>query len=230
MHIAVFVAGNNSPSNSNRLADEFIEGMKQTEGLSFEKIQLKELALEHFSLQNYETNSEEDYKRVRGLIESASGIVIASPIWNFSVPSHLKNFIDRIGAFCLDKETHSKGQLGGKPVYFIYTGGAPKIAWEALMNLTTLHVSEAFKYYNATVVGRYFEPKCTPGRGVFGMVVDKRPESLARVKAEGKRFAEVTKHFATAGTLPLRQRLGHSLFTFLYRVGNRIMYELGKRQ
>ncbi len=230
MQIAVFVAGNNSPSNCNRLADEFIEGMKEVNGTSFEKVQIKELALEHFSLQNYETNSEEDYKRVKGLIESSAGIVIATPIWNFSVPSHLKNFIDRIGAFCLDHETHSKGTLGGKPVYLIFTGGAPMIAWEALMNLTTLHVSEAFKYYNATIVKRFFEPKCTPGKGVFGLVVDKRPETLAHIKAEGARFAHITKTFAETGTLPLSQRFGHAFFTFLYRVGNRIMYEAGKRQ
>lgn len=232
MHIAVFVAGNNNPSNSNRMADEFIEGMKQVNGVSFEKIQLKELALEYFSLRNYEPdgNSEEDYKRIKGLIESSSGIVIATPMWNFSVPAHLKNFIDRIGAFCLDGETHSQGQLKGKPVYIITTGGVPMIAWQALMSFTSSHVPESLKYFGAHIVGRYFEPRCTPARGKFGMVVDKRPESLAEMRKQGRIFAEKAKIYAEKGALPASVTFLQPVFQFLYRVCGRILFELGKLQ
>lgn len=230
--ILVLVAGNNDPSNSNMLADHFIEGMKAVPGVTFEKIRVNELSLEHFRLDLYENpdHGEPDYLRLKTLVEDAKGIVIATPIWNFSVPAHLKNLIDRIGAFTLDHETHSKGQLKGKPIGLIYTGGAPLIAWQALMYLTTLHVAEAFKYYNGVIVSRHFEARCVPGKGQFGLVVDKRPATLEKMKRDGKKFAETAMCYATTGALPLRNRIWQKWFEFLYRVGNRIMYPISKFQ
>lgn len=229
--IIVLVAGTNEPSNSNMLADHFIEGMKQVPGVTFEKIRLKELSLQHFTLDHYDKDScEPDYCRIQTLMQDASGIVFASPVWNFSVPAHLKNVIDRMGAFGLDSETHSKGQLKGKPCGLIYTGGAPMIAWKALMYLTTLHVAEAMKYYGASVVYRHFEPKCVQGKGKFGLVVDKRPSTLARMERDGKRFGTMAARFAKDGSLPTGKRLWHAWFEFLYRVGNRVMYPISTQQ
>ncbi len=229
--IAVIVAGMNEPSNSNVLADAFIEGMKQVPGITFEKVRLRELSLEHFTLDHYAgKNSEEDYRRLETMFKDSRGVVFATPIWNFSVPAHLKNMIDRIGAFLLDSETHSKGQLNGRPFALIYTGGAPLIAWQALMYLTTLHVAEAIKYYGGTVVFRHFEPKCLPGPGKFGLVVDKRPKTLEKMRKAGTAFAKNAQCFARTGKLPFRKQLVYKWFTFLYRVGNRIMYPLSKVQ
>ena len=104
------------------------------------------------------------------------------------------------------------------------------IAWKALMYLTTLHVAEAIKYYGGTVILRHFEPKCTPGKGIFGMVVDKRPDSLALMKKHGKQFAHSAQIFATSSKLPTREQLHHKAFEFLYRIGNRIMYPISERQ
>src|SRR3989344_3435389 len=221
--IAVLVGGMNEPSNSSMLADQFIEGMKEVEGVTFEKIRIKELSLHHFTLEDYDPKNatEPDYKMLKTLLEDAAGIVFATPIWNFSVPSHLKNLIDRIGAFALDHDTHSKGQFNGKPIGLIFTGGAPMIAWKALMYLTTLHMAEALKYYGGTVIMRHFEPKCVPGKGRFGLVVDKRPASLALMRRYGKKFAENAQYHSTHGKLPLGQELMHKWFEFLYRVGNR---------
>lgn len=229
--IVIVVAGTNDPSNSNMLADAFIGGVKTVAGVTFEKIRLKDLSLHHFTLADYnEESCEPDYLRIRTLLQDASGIVFATPIWNFSVPSHLKNLIDRMGAFALDKETHSKGQFKGKPFGFIFTGGAPMIAWKALMYLTTLHLPEAIKYYDGTMMFRHFEPKSLPGRGQFGLVVDKRPASLDRMRALGASFAINASHFAQNGELPLKNRLWHAWFEFLYRVGNRLMYPIGSKQ
>jgi multimeric flavodoxin WrbA len=219
--IAVVVAGMNDPSNSNTLADSFIEGMKSVPGVTFEKIRLKDVQLHHFTL---------DYQRVKTILSSATGIVFATPIWNFSVPAHLKNLIDRMGAFALDHDTHSKGQFAGKPIGLIYTGGAPMIAWKALMYLTTLHVAEAMKYYGGTVILRHFEAKCVPGKGKFGLVVDQRPETLELMKKYGKKFAEDTQYFAINGKLRVSEQLWHKWFEFLYRVGNRIMYPISTQQ
>lgn len=172
----------------------------------------------------------DDFCTLQEKIEQANGIVIATPIWNFSVPAHLKNVIDRIGAFALDEETRSKGQFKGKPFFFIFTGGAPLIAWKALMYLTTMHLSEAMKYYDGTVIGRHFEPKCMVRRGQFGLVVDRRPESLAKMRREGSRFAKIVQTYAKTGKLPLWNQLRHGLFTWLYRIGNRVMYPVSRFQ
>lgn len=229
--ITIIVAGMNEPSNSNRLADEFIEGLKTVEGVTFEKIRLKELSLHHFTLSEYaEESCEPDYMRIKTLIQDSAAVVIASPIWNFSVPSHLKNLIDRIGTFGLDSETHSKGQFKKKPFGLIYTGGAPMIAWKALMYLTTLHVAEAIKYYDGSIILRQFEPKCVVGRGKFGLVVDQRPDTMASMRKEGERFGKIAKEYAATGKLPLKNRLWTKWFEFLYRVGNRIMYPISTMQ
>lgn len=229
--VAVIVGGMNEPSNSNVLADHFIEGLKEVPGVTFEKIRLKELNLHHFTLADYNDETcEPDYHRIKTLIQDASAVVFASPVWNFSVPAHLKNLIDRVGAFGLDRETHSVGQLKGKPFGLIFTGGAPMIAWKALMYLTTLHMGEAIKYYDGTVVLRHFEPRCLPSRGKFGLVVDKRPATLRLMKQYGEKFGKIARQYADTGTLPLANRLWHKWFEFLYRVGNRIMYPISSQQ
>ncbi|PIP65101.1 hypothetical protein COU77_04015 [Candidatus Peregrinibacteria bacterium CG10_big_fil_rev_8_21_14_0_10_49_16] len=230
-NILVIVAGTNSPSNSETLADAFIEGATQA-GAHCTKILLRDLKIHHFTLSMYEEEcrTDDDFCRVQELFQYAHGVVFATPIWNFSVPAHLKNFIDRAGAFALDDETHSKGQLQSMPMSFIYTGGAPVIAWKVLLHLTTMHVSEAMKYYGATVIGRHFEQKCMEGKGKFGLVVDKRPASLKNLRQRGERFAKIALHYARTGKLPKWSQMKHDFFTWAYRIGNRIMYPLSQHQ
>jgi multimeric flavodoxin WrbA len=229
--VTIIVAGTNEPSNSNYLADQFIEGLKNVDGVTFEKIRLKELSLHHFTLSDYhEESCEPDYLRLKTLIQDSAGVIFATPIWNFSVPSHLKNLIDRVGTFGLDRETHSKGQFKQKPFGLIYTGGAPMIAWKALMYLTTLHVAEAIKYYDGSIIFRHFEPKCVVGKGKFGLVVDQRPKALEQMHKHGEAFGKIAKHYAETGELPLKNRLWSKWFEFLYRVGNRVMYPISTMQ
>jgi multimeric flavodoxin WrbA len=232
-NIAVIVAGTNEPSNSNLLADSFIEGIKQTANVEVKKFRLKDMHIEHFTLDRYQPHRHDpgdDFCDIEEAITEAHAVVIATPVWNFSVPAHLKNLIDRVGAFALDEATHSKGQLKAKPFYLIFTGGAPMIAWQALMYLTTLHVSEAIKYYGGTVIAKHFEPKSLPGRGKFGVVVDQRPNSLENMRKKGAKFGAIAMHYAENGSLPARTRLAYNFFSFLYRVGNRIMYPISTLQ
>lgn len=231
--VVVVVGGTNEPSNSNLLADAFMEGMSRVTGICCKKFRLKDMNIEHFTLMHYDKHPrdhEDDFSNTVDYLSECDGVVIATPIWNFSVPAHLKNFIDRMGAFGLDAQTRSKGQLNAKPFFLIYTGGAPLIAWKALMYITTLHVTEAIKYYGGTVIGRHFEPRCIPGRGAFGLVVDKRPKTLERMRKKGEKFATIVLHYAQNGTLPLHIRLAYKFCTFLYRVGNRIMYPISTLQ
>ena len=208
MKIVVISASTNEPSNSDFLADWFIEGMKEVPETDVTKLRLKDLNIEHFRLYFYEPDADqgEDFRRVQSLIEESSGFVIATPVWNFGVPAHLKNFIDRMGAFALD-ETRSKGTLGGKPFYLIFTGGAPAPAWKGMMKKTTSFVPEGIQYFNASYIGHHFEGKCTAGRGKFGLVVDQRPKSISAVRRKGLEFAKVVAEFARTGKAPLKHRV-----------------------
>lgn len=232
MQIVVLVAGTNEPSNADTLAESFIRGMKKVKDVEVVKFRLKDLTVKHFTVERYikACLRDDDFCRIQDAVEASSGMVIATPIWNFSVPAHLKNVIDRMGAFALDEETHSKGLLRGKPFFFIYTGGAPVVAWKALMSITLTHVSEAMKYYGGTVVGKHFEAKCMMSKGKFGLIVHNRPKSLARMEQEGEKFAQVASHFQKTGRLPWRKQLAHSFFTWAYRIGNRIMYPVTAKQ
>lgn len=230
--VAVIIAGTNSPSNAEYLADRFIEGLRET-GAHIDTILLRNLNIKHFTLERYSpncTDQDDDFRTVESLIKDAHAVVIATPIWNFSVPAHLKNLIDRIGAFALDSETRSKGQLRAKPFFMIYTGGVPMIAWKALMYVTTLHMTEAIKYYDGTVIGRHFEPKCVVGRGTFGLVVDTRHDTIEAVRTKGRTFGRVALEYAKNGTLPHITRIAQKFFSFLSRVGNRMMYPISTLQ
>ena len=207
MKILILVAGMNEPSNANFLADHFAEGLKSA-GAEVQKVHLKDQKIDHFDLTKHYDHSyqhEADFNRLHELFDWCDSFVIATPIWNFGVPAHLKNFIARMGSFALD-ESRSRGVLGGKLFYCIFTGGAPVPAWKGLMQKTTSFVPEGFKYFGATYMGHHFEGKSTLGRGKFGLVVDQRPESLAAVKRKGATFASQVETYISTGQPPLLHR------------------------
>jgi NAD(P)H-dependent FMN reductase len=224
VRIVALVAGTNEPSNADVLADAFLSGAASLDQTHVEKIRLKDLPLPHFTLECYEDNCPlpPEYVKLRQLIEKSDGVLIATPIWNFGVPAHLKNAIDWIGCFALDQETKSKGMLESKPFYFIFTGGAPIAAWKGLMRFTTMLVPEGIRYFGGTIAGKYYEPKCMLGRGKFGLVVDNRPESLAAVRKRGIAFAKFVRNFKETGKLPLWKRT----VEYGYRMGQRIVAKL----
>jgi multimeric flavodoxin WrbA len=233
LRILAIVAGTNEPSNSNVLADAFLKGIRtEIPEAQIEKIRLRDLTLDHFTLQHYDPNScsTDDFCKTQDAILNSHGMLIATPVWNFSVPAHLKNFIDRMGSIALDQEMHAKGQLKNKPFFFIFTGGAPKIAWKALLHITSMHLSEAIKYYQGSIAGKHFEPKCILGRGKFGLVVDKRPESLAAMEEKGRRFARVVATYEKTGKLPFWLGLRTRVSMWIYRIGNRVMYPISALQ
>ena len=224
MHFLLIVAGTNHPSNADVLADHFGEGLRLVGNSTVEKIRLEDLPLEHFTLKFYEEGADqgENMRKLWGAIEKADGILIASPIWNFSVPSHLKNALDRIGAYAMDKETRTHGLLKGKPFFFLYTGGAPLPVWKGIMRFTTSHVPESIRYYAGSVIGRHFEGKCMQGQGKFGLVVHERPQSLEKAKRKGQKFAHVVSKFVKLGRPPLRYRF----IEWAYDKGKRIVSKI----
>ncbi len=217
-HILLLVAGTNEPSNSNVLADAMAEGMLSVSGVTIGKIRLKDLQMAHFGLECYGPNCPiDDFEKVKKEILAADGVIIATPIWNFSVPAHLKNLIDRMGAFGLDAASHSLGTLNGKPFYLLFTGGTPFAAWP-FMKQTSSHIPVSLQYFGASILGTHFEPRTTLAKGVFGLVVDKRPQSLEAVKKKAIAFVKTVQEFRKTGRLPLRYRLIQKLVRMVQKV------------
>lgn len=223
MKILVLVAGTNTPSNCDFLADTFIEGMKTCPAMNVEKIRVNDLEIEHFRLEHYKPDfaKEPDFAKIEKAMLESDGFVVATPVWNFGVPAHLKNLIDRMGSFGLDTEKRSRGQLKGKPFYLIFTGGAPKAAWKGLMRFTTGFVTAGFEYFDTTHIGTHYEGKCMRN-GEFKLVVDQRPESLKKVKRKGTRFIQIVEQLEKTGRLPAWKRI----YRWGYRIGQRIVAKL----
>jgi NAD(P)H-dependent FMN reductase len=208
MTITVLVAGTNEPSNCNVLADTFVQGIRMFDDTTtVHKKRLKDLNIKQFTVDHYDPlcHQEEDFCRLQHLIEDSDGLVIATPVWNFSVPGHLINCLDRMGSFALN-EDRSNGTLHGLPFYVIFTGGAPYAAWNALMKKTTSHIPEALRYFGGSYIGHHFEGRCVHGKGKFGLVVDKRPKSLEEVRQKGFSFGQIVDAYKKTGKLPLRER------------------------
>lgn len=215
MRILVLIAGTNQPSNCDVLAHSFIDGIMEFSPTALIKtVRLDSLKIEHFTLSHYDASTDQgkDFEMIQKEVTESDGVVIASPIWNFGVPAHLKNLIDRMGSFALD-ETHSVGTLKGKPFYFIYTGGMPATGWP-LVKRTTSFMDIGLQYFGATIIGRHYEGRCTAGKGIFQEVVSGRPESLKAVEEKGKKFGEVVDVYANEGSLPVANRMGATFFQF----------------
>lgn len=222
MRILLVIAGTNDPSNSALLASTMCEGIRDAyPDTVLETVRLKDVDIGHFNLSCYGPSCPADgMTKVEEMMQNADGVIIASPVWNFGVPAHLKNFIDRMGSFALDT-SHSIGTLHGKPFFLIYTAGAPRTAWP-LFRRTLCGISTAIQYFGGSVLGTFFEGSCTLGRGVFGLVVDKRPERLQAMKEKGVEFAKHVSVFKETGILPLKYRLIKKFVRFLQLVKRKL--------
>lgn len=223
MKILVIVGGTSDPSNSELLANAFMDGAGHA-GAAVEKVLLRDLSIDQFTLACYapDFKDEPDFAMLREKIEAADGLVFATPIWNFGIPGNLKNVIDRCGAFALDPERRMRGRWKDKPFYLIFTGGSPVAAWKGLLRTTLSGVRVALQYFGGAHAGTHFEPRTTPGKGQFGMVVDKRPASIASLRAKGAAFAAIVKTHVETGRLPFK-------LTFMrkfYKLGQTIQRKL----
>jgi NAD(P)H-dependent FMN reductase len=225
MKILILVGGSNSPSNSDYLADRFAEGVKSSGHAEVTKVRVHDLHIDPFEMKHYDaaTDQGEDFRRIEKLVTEADGILIATPIWNFGIPGNLKNLIDRMGSFCLDAQSRSLGMLKAKPFFLLYTGGTPIAAWYGLQRKTVSHLPTSIRYFGGTVIGYHYEERATLGKGKFGLIVDKRPSSIASVTAKGKHFAEVVAAFRETGKLPLKERF----LVWFFRTGQKIKKKLG---
>ncbi len=156
-----------SPSrgrNSDTLLDEFIQGANSISCTTIEKIYLDEIPIDYYRHDNQHGPHEHEvkFRELVEKIESANGLVIATPTYNFSVPAHLKNFIDRIRFLGLDlTQKNMFGQPVGKMsdlyLYFIVTGGTPSWAQKILFfAFPPFWLRGVFLYYGAKVIGALY--------------------------------------------------------------------------
>ncbi|MBT7009577.1 hypothetical protein HN960_04005, partial [Candidatus Peregrinibacteria bacterium] len=81
MKICVFISSTNDPSNSVVLANSFIDGMKAKEQVEINKYLLKDMRMEHFSLDFYDKNTDQgnDLTIIESAIKQSDAFVIATP-------------------------------------------------------------------------------------------------------------------------------------------------------
>lgn len=157
-----------SPSrnrNSDTMLDYFIAGMREVPDIEVEKVYLEDIPINTYNFKN-STGPQEGEELFKGLTDKikseTSGLVIATPTYNFSVPAHLKNFIDRIRFFALDfKDKNNFGQpigmLGNLKTYFLISGGTPNWAEKILFfTFPSFWLRGVFLYFNAKVLGAYY--------------------------------------------------------------------------
>lgn len=181
-----------SPSrgrNSDAMLDSFIEGMKEVPTIEVEKIYLEDIKIDYYNFQNskaagpHETAFAELAKK---LTESTDGLVIATPTYNFAVPAHLKNFIDRIRFIALDLTQKNKlgqpvGKLGHLKTYFLVSGGTPRWAQKILFfAFPPFWLRGVFLYYSAKVMGAFYSGD---------IKTFENQTILAKCKKYGKKYA-----------------------------------------
>src|SRR3989338_9796766 len=154
-----------SPSrkrNSDTMLDYFILGMKEVSGIEVEKIYLEDILINTYTYENREapTDNEREFKKLtQKITNEISGLIIATPTYNFSVPAHLKNFIDRLRWIALDMaHKNDIGQPVGKlqhlKCYFLVSGGTPNWAERMLFfGFPLFWLRAVFLFFGADVMG-----------------------------------------------------------------------------
>jgi multimeric flavodoxin WrbA len=147
------------------MLDYFIKGIKENSNIEVEKIYLEDILINPYNYENSQGPEEEEqeFKELTNKIgKGLSGLIIATPTYNFSVPAHLKNFIDRIRFLALDLKNKNKlgqpkGNLGHLKTYFLISGGTPNWAEKILFfAFPAFWLRGVFLYFNAQVMGAYY--------------------------------------------------------------------------
>lgn len=181
-----------SPSrgrNSDSMLEAFISGASQNTGVHIEKIYLSDIPIEYYTYENSTgpLSHETQFAELAEKIKSAHGLVIATPTYNFSVPAHLKNFIDRARFFALDMTKRNSinqpvGRLNYLGTYFLVSGGTPRWAEHILFfAFPAFWLRGVFLYFGARVFGAYYT-------GDVRAFQNKR--ILENCKVRGKRYAK----------------------------------------
>jgi FMN-dependent NADH-azoreductase len=146
------------------MLDAFLEGVRSHPTIQVEKIYLADIAIDTYTFENGTGPQEHEtaFKELTEKIKCAQGLVIATPTYNFSVPAHLKNFIDRLRFFALDMGRKNKigqppGMLGHLKTFFLVSGGTPKWAETILFfAFPAFWLRGVFLYHGSDCLGAYY--------------------------------------------------------------------------
>ncbi len=197
MKILAISSSTSRGRNSDTMLDYFIKGIETIGDHQIEKIYLDEILINLYRYENRNgpEENEIEFKKITDKISAEVGaLIIATPTYNFSVPSHLKNFIDRIRFISLDLSKRNKlgqpvGKLENLYVYFLVSGGTPKWAQRILFfAFPPFWLRGVFLYFRAKVMGSFYSgdietfknqkilKKCSKLGRKFGMNIKKNKQ------------------------------------------------------
>lgn len=190
--LIALAASPNKGGNSDTLLDSFLEGVKaECSDVEIKKTYLYDLECAPFAHKTkMPLDTEAEFAAICESLATASGLIIATPTFNFNVPGPLKNFIDRIGFMALDYSTLNKvgqptGKLGHLRTFFVVTGGTPNLARKFLFVLFPgFWLSIASKYYYAKSGGAMYAGNLT-----FAHPAKDQPKLLNQAKKQGQKYA-----------------------------------------
>lgn len=164
LHVIALACSPSHGRNSDTMLDSFIEGLKKHKDIIVEKIYLDSIYIETYKFENCTgtQDDEKDFKLLTEKIKSSQGLVIATPTYNFSVPAHLKNFIDRIRFFALAMDKRNMlsqpvGLLRYLKTYFLVSGGTPHWAQRLFFIIfPPFWLRFIFLYYGSSCLGSYY--------------------------------------------------------------------------
>lgn len=192
--IIAIAASPNKGGNSDTLLEAFIKGAKSaSKEISFEKIYICDIPM-HFFDHPHKTVDEKEEPELFKLtqkMQKADGYIIATPTYNFNVPSQLKNLIDRIGFFSLNYQKMNMvgqptGLLGNLRNFYIVTGGTPSHLRRCLFCLFPgFWLKAVFMYY-----GCFTHSSAYAGGLTFRSPAKEKPKLLKKFEKFGEKYAK----------------------------------------
>jgi len=170
--------------NSNALAEQLVSGAKE-EGAEVESLMLHDMNIQPCDACDVcqETGVcivKDDMQKIYPLLEKADAIVLASPIYYFTISAQAKLVIDRFYAL----ETEQGNTLKGKEIGIILTYGDTDLHNSGGINaIRTLE--DIFRYIGAKIVGIVHGTADEVGDA------EKEPELMKRAYKLGQKLAAV---------------------------------------
>jgi len=114
MNILIISSSLSSQSRSRQMA-EYAHKQLQAAGARVEFVDLREFTLPLCDGEN--TYAHPAVKQLSAMVESALGILVATPIYNYDVNAALKNMVELTGRYWTDKVVGFMCSAGGKNSY-----------------------------------------------------------------------------------------------------------------
>jgi len=173
--------------NTETLLDEFLLGLTKAGG-AFEKVVLSDLKIapcreDHYCLKTGECSITDDATEVFRKILEADQIVLASPVFFYALPAHLKALVDRVELYFIRKYSLKQSLPGTPRKAYVIMVGATEGERTFEGSLATL--KEFFSTLNTVIHGR------TCFKGIEKIDdLKRRPQLLSEAREAGKRFVE----------------------------------------